>query len=121
MTLHTQIGEQLVTEFGERLADLPHATHDALDVRFDTGLALQIRYPNLDEYSLRWSYRERTLGIDTAPLHAEIDSFPNHLHDHDGQIRADRHTRPGRPAWDNLRPLIAALLLDPWLNNASSD
>lgn len=120
MNLHTWIGEQLVTDFGARLADLPRLSHDAVEVRFDTGLVMQIRYPNLDEYSLRWHYRERTLGIDTAPLHPELESFPNHLHDGEGGLRTDRATCPGRPAWDNLQPLITRLLSDPWLENAAA-
>lgn len=115
MNLHTWIGEQLITDFGERLADLPRQSHDAVEVRFDTGLAMQIRYPDPDEYSLRWQFRGRTLGIDTAPLHTDIETFPNHLHDREGCIVADPLTRPGRPAWENLQPLIARLLDDPWL------
>jgi hypothetical protein len=115
MSLHSILSEQLITDFGERLVDLPRLNHDALEVRFDTGLILQIRYPNIDEYSLRWSFKERTLGIDTAPLHPDLDSFPNHLHDSEGRIVSDRLTRPGRPVQDNLHALIVALLDDPWL------
>ena len=118
MNLHTMISEQIITDFGERLADLPVQNQDAIEIRFDTGMVLQIRYPNLDEYSLRWTYRERTLGIDTAPVHTELETFPNHLHDGEGRIRSDRLTRPGQPAWDNLHPFITTILGDPWLDKA---
>lgn len=118
MSLHAEIEERLVSEFGERLTAPPRETLDALEAQFDTGLVLQIRYPDPDEYSLRWQYDERTLGIDTAPLHSGLDSFPNHLHDREGRVVADPLTRPGRPAWENLQPLIARLLEDPWLEAA---
>ena len=118
MNLHSAISDQLINDFGERLVDLPRLNHDALEVRFDTGLILQIRYPNIDEYSLHWSFRDRTLGIDTAPVHPQLDSFPNHLHDSAGRILPDCLTRPGQPVWDNLQPLITALLNDPWLEQS---
>lgn len=118
MSLHNSISDQLITDFGERLVDLPRLNHDALEVRFDTGLILQIRYPNLDEYSLRWTFQERTSGIDTAPLHPDLDSFPNHLHDSEGRIASDPLTRPGQPAHENLHRLITTLLVDPMLKAA---
>ncbi len=119
MSPHNAISEHLITDFGERLVDLPLLNHDALEVRFDTGLVLQIRYPNRENYSLRWSYNERTLGIDTAPLHLQLASSPNHLHNSEGQVVADPLTRPGQPVWDNLHALVTALLSDPWLEAAS--
>lgn len=115
MSLHVAIEERLIDVFGARLAAPPRQTLDALEIQFDTGVVMQIRYPDVDEYSLHWHYNERTLSIDTAPLHSELDSFPNHLHDRDGHIVADPFTRPGRPAWENLQPLIVRLLEDPWL------
>lgn len=115
MSLHSAISEQLITDFGERLTDLPMLNHDALEVRFDSGLVLQIRYPNLEEYSLLWQFNARTLTIDTAPVHAELASFPNHLHDSEGRITADPLTHPGRPVWENLHALVSTLLNDPWL------
>lgn len=116
MSLHADIEEQLINAFGERLTAPPRQTLDALEAQFDTGLVMQIRYPDLDEYSLRWTYGEHALGIDTAPLHKDLDSFPNHLHDRDGRVVADPITRPGRNAWENLQPLITRLLENPWLD-----
>lgn len=117
MSLHVDIEARLIATFGARLTAPPRQALDALEIQFDTDLVLQIRYPDADEYSLRWHYRERVLGIDTAPLHSGLDSFPNHLHDRDGRIVADRFTRPGLPAWENLQPLIARLLEDPRLES----
>ena len=115
MLLHEMLVDALVSDYGERLLAVPQLNHDALEVRFDTGLILQIRYPNLDEYALDWEFGGRRLQLDTAPLHHGLASFPNHLHDRDGRVVADPFTQTGRPAWENLHPLIARLLDDPWL------
>jgi hypothetical protein len=110
MNLHAQLAEAAVEQFGERLTASPVLSQDALTLMLDTGTTLQVRFANAGEYSLRWRHGDAELGIDTAPLHAGLATFPNHLHVADGEVRADPVTRPGRAPWDNLQALLVMLL-----------
>lgn len=116
MTLHLELKESLESEYRHHLAGDVRLTQDALLAEFDNGLALEVRYLNPEEYSLGWSWGDAELRIDTAPLHAGLGTFPNHLHDMDGQVGEDRLTRPGAAPWANLKALLDAVLEDPLLN-----
>ena len=115
MSLHPKLADEIVTRFGEQLADMPHVTHDALTVSFANGLAVELRFVDAHEYSIRWRWGEAEMRIDTAPRHAELSTYPNHMHDAAGTVRADPLTRPGRPVSDNMRTVLAAVLEDPLL------
>jgi hypothetical protein len=110
MTIHTQLADAIVQHYGERLTQPPQLTQDALTLAFDSGLLVQLRFASAEEYSIHWSRGEQELRIDTAPLHPQLASFPNHLHDIDGTVRADMLTRPGRAPWENLRAVLDSLL-----------
>jgi hypothetical protein len=112
MTIHTQLADAIGQHYGERLTQPPQLTQDALTLAFDSGLLVQLRFANADEYSIQWSFDGRELRIDTAPLHPGLTSFPNHLHDADGTVRADTLTRPGRAPWENLQAVLDSLLGD---------
>lgn len=115
MSIHHLLKEQIVALYSEQLDIEPQLKQDALQIKFDSGLALEIRYLNRNEYSLQWLWGDAKLCIDTAPLHSELTTFPNHLHDADDNVRPDTVTRPGREPWDNVRLLIDRLSLDPLL------
>jgi hypothetical protein len=112
MTIHTQLADAIVQHYGERLTQPPQLTQDAVTLAFDSGLLVQLRFASAEEYSIQWSLDGRELRIDTAPLHPQLASFPNHLHDANGTVRADTLTRPGRAPWDNLRAVLGSILGD---------
>lgn len=109
------ISERLIEHFGERLSGTPQLAQDALTAQFDTGLALEVRFAGGDEYSIRWRVDGYALGIDTAPLHSMLSTFPNHLHGADGAPRPDPLTHPGREPWENVHAVVARVLDDPLL------
>lgn len=113
--VHAMLQEQVDAHYAHRLSEPVRLAQDALLVFFDTGLMVEARYFSADEYAIAWCWGEAELRIDTAPVDPDCASFPHHLHDDTGQLRADTVTRPGAPCWSNFSRLIDALLLDPLL------
>ncbi|MDB5918064.1 MAG: hypothetical protein JWR40_2298 [Massilia sp.] len=113
--VHAQLHGQIEACYAHRLSEPVRLAQDALLVFFDSGLMVEARYFSVDEYAISWCWGEAQLRIDTAPIHPGCGSFPHHLHDDSGQLRADSVTRPGAPCWSNFSSLIDALLLDPLL------
>lgn len=113
MSLHPALCDALTTRFASRLAAAPRLHLDALVLTLDNGVALTIRYAADDAYSLCWTHDGRHFGIDTAPLHRGLATFPNHYHDGDGRLLADPHTDPANPPAENVSRLIEALLALP--------
>ncbi len=117
MSLHLELGAAVEAAFAHALESPPEQKLDALLVRLRNGVTLTVRYAAPDAYSLRWTCGEgdAECGIDTAPLHRGLATFPNHFHHADGRILADPVTQTGAPPQDNLHKLIRALLDDPML------
>lgn len=115
MSLHPSLADQIVTHYGERLTEPPRVTHDALTVFFASGLAVELRFADAHEYSFHWLWREAELRIDTAPRHPGLATYPHHLHDAAGAVRADPITAPSRTAWANVQALLDVILADPLL------
>lgn len=113
MTVLADLCERLVDEFGEQLVQPPQLLQDALVVTLAGEVTVEIRFAAHAEYSIRWQFGEHTLGIDTAPLHPGLASYPNHLHDAHGVTRADPLTDPARPPWENVRAVLRRVLDDP--------
>ncbi len=113
--VHAMLQEKLVEHYAHRLGEPVRLAQDALLVFFDSGLMVEARYFSADEYAISWCWGEAQLRIDTAPVHPDCATFPHHLHDDSGQLRADTVTRPGAPCWSNFSRLIDALLQDPLL------
>ncbi len=113
MTLHAELIDEIISHYGEQLADTPQQSYDAVTLSFATGLAMEIRFASADEYSLKWNEAETEFRIDTAPLHPELSTFPNHLHLGDGELRADPFTTPGNSPWDNLKAVLDTILENP--------
>lgn len=120
MSLHLELADLVAHEFQPRLARPPEHRQDALLIELDNGVSLVVRYAAPDAYSLRWTLDEAELGIDTAPLHRELSTFPNHLHDASGRTLPDPLTKPDDPPGENLLRVIRALLADPTLGRASA-
>jgi len=88
---------------------------NALIVNFDNGLIVDLRYLNRHEYFISWHSGDKHWQVDTAPLHKELRTFPNHMHDDKGAIVEDPLTHPGASAWDNMHCLLDAILKSPAL------
>lgn len=117
MSLHLALGAAVETTYGEDLLAPVEHKQDAMIIHLKNGVRMNVRYAAADAYSLRWTYGEAESGIDTAPLHRELASFPNHFHQASGQVVADPLTRIDATPEDNLRRLLRALLDDPMLGN----
>ncbi len=113
MSLHLELGPTLATVFGDDLESPVEQKQDAMTVRLKNGVTLTVRYAAPDAYSLRWTYGDAESGIDTAPLHPELATFPNHLHPADGDVMADPLTRLDATPEANLHALIRTLIDDP--------
>lgn len=115
MSLHLELAPVIDAAFAADLVSPVEHRQDALIVHLKNGVRLEVHYAAPDAYSLRWACGERECGIDTAPLHRDLATFPNHLHDATGRIVADPFTSPNVAPAENLVRLIRALLDDPSL------
>lgn len=117
MSEHLSLRERLEQRYAAELTGRVELKQDALLLQLRNGVAIELRFPGQEEYAVNWRWGDAELRIDTAPLHPELPTFPNHLHDADGVLRADWLTRPRRDAWDNVCALLDALLADPLLRS----
>lgn len=115
MTLHQDLKDRLEQDYGDRLHGPVDLKQDALLLSLANDTQMEIRYATPHEYSLAWQWGDASLRIDTAPLHAGLTTWPNHLHGADGRVHADPLTVPGRDPWENVRCVLDALLADPLL------
>lgn len=115
MNLHLELGSVIEHAFGKDLGSPIDQKQDAMIIHLKNGVTLNVRYAATDAYSLRWIYGDAESGIDTAPLHQGLATFPNHFHDAGGQILADPITRTDASPEDNLYRLVQALLDHPML------
>lgn len=115
VTLHAALVDEIISHFGEHFSGAPLIAHDAVTFYFQNGLMLQARFASAEEYSIQWRFGEAELRIDTAPLHPDLASFPNHRHGADGSVHSDDLTHPGQPPRDNLMAVLNVILRDPLL------
>lgn len=119
-SLHLMLKEQIESHYGDRFSEPLRLAQNALILSFDTGLLMEVRYFSSDEYVVSWSWGEAELRIDTAPIHRECPTFPNHLHRDDGAVHADPVTQPGTDCWANFSRLLDVLLVNPLLDPETS-
>jgi hypothetical protein len=115
MMLHHALKEAIDLEFAAAMVAPAELCRDALLVRLQNGVTMELRIASAAEYSIGWRWGEAQLRIDTAPLHRQLATFPNHLHNGEEELLPDPLTRPGNDPRDNVREVIAALLDDPLL------
>jgi hypothetical protein len=115
MMLHLALKDAIDLEFAAAMTQPVELCQDALLVRLNNGVAIELRIADAEEYSIAWRWGDAELRIDTAPLHQQLATYPNHLHDDAGHLQADPLTCPGSDPWDNVRDVITALLQDPLL------
>ena len=110
MSIHLALATALADTFAGRLAGPVKLMQDALILELSGGLTVTVRYAARDAYSLRWRRGDAECGIDTAPLHHELATFPNHFHDAAGRTLADPVTDPDAAPVDNVSRLLRMLL-----------
>ena len=119
MSLHTELLDYVAREHAEALLTPPQLAQDALTLVLKNGVVLTVRYAAANAYSLRWRTSADIdgveLGIDTAPVHPQLETTPNHLHRADGSVAADPLTDPRRSPQENLARVIDVLGRDPQL------
>jgi hypothetical protein len=115
MSLHLDLASRIGETYGARLENPAEVKLDALIVRLDNGVTLEARIAAPNAYAIAWAWGEAELRIDTAPVHKDLATFPNHLHAADGSLHHDPLTRCGAAPWDNLRAIIDCVLKDPLL------
>ncbi len=113
--LHLELQEAIAARHWDRLAAAVEVLQDALLIRLDNGVVLEVRYASPAEYGFHWVWGEAEMRLDTAPVHGALDTVPHHLHDTEGQALAAPITAPDRPPRENLSAVIKALLADPLL------
>ncbi len=113
MTLLIELKDAIDASLLPHLEEPATLCRDALILRLNNGVVMELRFASADEYALTWRYGDVELRIDTAPVDHAIATSPNHLHDADGQVRADPVTQPGAAPLDNVRVLVVAVLADP--------
>lgn len=120
MNYHTRLSDNIVSDFGAQLMDTPKISQDAVIVAFANGIEMELRFVDANEYAIHWQWQDQEFRIDTAPLHKNLATFPNHLHLPDGSVEPDHITQPGKEPWENIKPLIDLLLIDPALQKIHS-
>ena len=124
MSLHTELLDYVERAHEGALLAPARLSQDALNLVLRNGVVLTVRYAAPDAYSLRWRTSPHAdgveLGIDTAPVHPQLETTPNHLHRADGSIAADPLTDPRRSPQDNLGRVIEVLGRDPQLADFST-
>lgn len=120
MNLLLELSQRLEEHYGPQLASPVEPHLDALTVHLFNGVTLEARIAAPNAYAFTWTWGEALLRIDTAPLHHNLATFPNHLHDDEGQLHHDPLTRCGAAPWENLAAVVEAVLADPLLENRLS-
>lgn len=114
--LHNALKEAIDVQFAQAIAEPTERCQDALLVRLGNGVIIELRIANAEEYAITWRWGDAELRIDTAPLHPQLSTYPNHLHGED-QLLPDPLTHPGRDPWENVSSVITAILGDPLLES----
>ena len=115
ISVHWELKEKLESHYALRLVEPVGLAQDVLMLSFDTGLSMEVRYVNAQEYSIMWRWGDAELRIDTAPRHPECKTFPCHLHREDGAPATDAATSSDTNCWLNLSGLLDLLLQNPLL------
>ena len=113
--LHIELKEQIEAAFDATQLSSVTLCRDALELSLTNGVELTLRIADPNEYAMNWHWGEAAMGIDTAPVHPTLGTFPNHCHTPDGRSVDDPVSEIGMEPWHNVRMLIARLLTQPLL------
>ncbi|MHB1545785.1 MAG: toxin-antitoxin system TumE family protein [bacterium] len=111
----TKIGEEFgVTlagdinhNFGNILKSPAEIKSDGLLLQFKDGSQLELHYPDKKEYSFNFLKGGKKLFIiDTAPVHNELETFPNHIHNFEGKLTKDEITNINNEPVENIKNFL---------------
>ena len=104
-SIHERLIEVLNGELASFLEGEPQFLYDAVKVNLKEGVELHIIYPTKEEYMFSWERDGVTCRIDTAPLHKELDTTPNHFHS-GGEVKNDELTSLSNSPEENLKSVL---------------
>lgn len=79
---------------------------DGILLEFKDGSQLELRYPSKREYSFNFLKGEKLFIIDTAPIHNELETYPNHIHDFEGKLLKDEITNTNNEPVKNIENFL---------------
>lgn len=104
-SIHEKLVDLLTGELSSHLEGEPEFLYDGIKVNIKTGIKLQIIYPGADEYVFAWEKDAVSYRIDTAPVHMDLDTAPNHFHE-GNEVKNDELTSLEKSPEDNLKSVI---------------
>ena len=104
-SIHERLVDLLNGELSSHLDGEPEFPYDGIKVNIKGGAKLHIIYPAKEEYMFSWERDGVTCRIDTAPLHKELKTSPNHFHSGD-EVKNDELTSPKKSPEDNLKSVM---------------
>lgn len=87
-----KIADDINTAFKNILKTPAEVKSDGLLLEFNDDSQLELRYPSKKKYSFNFMRDEKSFIIDTAPVHSELETYPNHIHDFEGKLMKDNIT-----------------------------
>jgi len=105
ISIHEKLVDLLSDELASYIDGEPQFLYDGIQTKLKTGANLQIIYPAADEYVFSWEKDGATSRIDTAPLHKELSTFPNHFH-HGDELKDDTLTSIDNSPEENLKKVL---------------
>lgn len=115
--LHSTLKDAIDAHFVEIITQPAELCQDAVLVHLHNGVVIELRIASPQDYVIAWRWGESELRIDTAPLHPQLATYPNHFHDCESQLLPDRLTDPTRDPWANVCAVLTALNIDPLLRS----
>ncbi len=87
-----KIADDINAAFKNILKTPAEVKSDGLLLEFNDDSQLELRYPSKKKYSFNFMRDEKSFIIDTAPVHSELETYPNHIHDFEGKLMKDNIT-----------------------------
>lgn len=84
-----ELADKINREFKSILKTPAEVKSDGLLLKLNDGSRLELHYPDKKEYSFNFLRNEKLFIIDTAPIHSELQTYPNHIHDFEGKLIKD--------------------------------
>ncbi len=101
-----KIANDINTSFKGILKVPAEIKSDGLLLKFNDGSQLELRYPSKKKYSFNFLREGRLFVIDTAPIHDELETYPNHIHDFDGKLLKDDITDVNNDPIKNIESFL---------------
>lgn len=101
-----KLANDINTEFKSILKAPAEVKSDGLLIKLNDGSLLELHYPNKKEYSFNFLRNEKLFIIDTAPIHNELEIFPNHIHDFEGKLIKDEITNINNEPVENIKNFL---------------